>query len=1051
MRFLSLIALLTALFFMPCFAQEKGGATTDIAVETPFQLTLPDGTGLKLVSLNAQAVIDDPLAFTELKLVFENPQDRQIEGRFQVILPEGATVSRFAMKINGGWMEGEVVEKQAARRAYEDALHRKVDPALLEQDAGNRFNARVFPIPAKGQKELIISWSQELTKPGEAYRLPLLGLPQIDHLKLRAFTRPKAQSQQAAQNSSLGGTTGRYQVIDVEKRDFKPDQDWILGNSDALDPQGEGLRNGELALMRITLPESGTDGYTSQKEAVILFDTSASRSLSYDARIEKLRNLAQELSEAAIQKITVIAFDQTSEVIFKGKPGDFGQAEVDKLKARRALGATDADVLFAAAESVKAENQRLFLVGDGMFNAGNVDLDNLRTRVQKLKDVGYTRIDAYVDTTARDADALKALVSTLAQAGQVIDANAPKTEHLSRLMRNTASEVKISVPDSTWLWPTEVRGLQGGDPLLVYAELPVGKEATLQLSGNIEARFTPAMHEAERPLLERAVISARIARLTHMQSMGDRDLKSALKSQITELSVKHRVLSPYTALVVLESEWDYQRFNIDRNALTDIMVIGPAGIELEHRNSVVTLQPEIPVRPPRPPVRRETVKFAPPERARRGDDLFQAAAPARAASAAAPARAASAAREEAESAPMAQAEALEESEDEMPGEIMAPNAAPAAAQFAAGPAGSAPAPSMAVEADEEPEEDMRPDLRVAPEPPPVPSAPPAPPATHSGREEYDNILKKQIAALSGEMQEIDEALKRERIRQALELAWKWLEKDPTNMLAYIALGRALQANGQPELAARAFGSIIDLYPSRADMRRVAANWLETLTPGRALAIDCYRKALADRPDHPSVYHMLAMALARDGQYAEALDIAIGSLKAKCAWGRFNGVQQILREDAAIIAQAWLARDASKKDEILRKLERESIRLDDQNTIRFIVTWETDANDVDFHIFDKDYNHAFYSRRALASGGHLYADITTGYGPECFTIKDPSADPYLLLAHYYSRGPMGYGAGRLQIIRHDGKGHLGFDDRNFVIMNDHAYVDMGKVTEKTAAY
>lgn len=400
---------------------------------------------------------------------------------------------------------------------------------------------------------------------------------------------------------------------------------------------------------------------------------------------------------------------------------------------------------------------------------------------------------------------------------------------------------------------------------------------------------------------------------------------------------------------------------------------------------------------------------------------------------------------------MAQAEALEESEDEMPGEIMAPNAAPAAAQFAAGPAGSAPAPSMAVEADEEPEEDMRPDLRVAPEPPPVPSAPPAPPATHSGREEYDNILKKQIAALSGEMQEIDEALKRERIRQALELAWKWLEKDPTNMLAYIALGRALQANGQPELAARAFGSIIDLYPSRADMRRVAANWLETLTPGRALAIDCYRKALADRPDHPSVYHMLAMALARDGQYAEALDIAIGSLKAKCAWGRFNGVQQILREDAAIIAQAWLARDASKKDEILRKLERESIRLDDQNTIRFIVTWETDANDVDFHIFDKDYNHAFYSRRALASGGHLYADITTGYGPECFTIKDPSADPYLLLAHYYSRGPMGYGAGRLQIIRHDGKGHLGFDDRNFVIMNDHAYVDMGKVTEKTAAY
>jgi len=45
---------------------------------------------------------------------------------------QGASISRFAMKVNGAWQEGEVVEKQAARRAYEDFLHRKQDPALLE-------------------------------------------------------------------------------------------------------------------------------------------------------------------------------------------------------------------------------------------------------------------------------------------------------------------------------------------------------------------------------------------------------------------------------------------------------------------------------------------------------------------------------------------------------------------------------------------------------------------------------------------------------------------------------------------------------------------------------------------------------------------------------------------------------------------------------------------------------------------------------------------------------------------------------------------------------
>ena len=77
------------------------------------------------------------------------------------------------MKVNGVWQEGEVVEKQAARRAYEDFLHRKQDPALMEKAEGNQFTARVFPIPAKGVKHLVVSFSQEL--PGERYVLPLRG------------------------------------------------------------------------------------------------------------------------------------------------------------------------------------------------------------------------------------------------------------------------------------------------------------------------------------------------------------------------------------------------------------------------------------------------------------------------------------------------------------------------------------------------------------------------------------------------------------------------------------------------------------------------------------------------------------------------------------------------------------------------------------------------------------------------------------------------------------------------------------------------------------
>ena len=138
--------LLSALFALPVFAAE----------DAPVSLTASDGTGLKLVKLQARGVVLDPLAFTELTLTFENPLDRVLEGQFKVTLPPGATVSRFAMKLEGRWQEGEVIERQAARRAYEDFLHRRQDPPLLKQSGGNEFTAKVFPIPVTGVKEVVL-------------------------------------------------------------------------------------------------------------------------------------------------------------------------------------------------------------------------------------------------------------------------------------------------------------------------------------------------------------------------------------------------------------------------------------------------------------------------------------------------------------------------------------------------------------------------------------------------------------------------------------------------------------------------------------------------------------------------------------------------------------------------------------------------------------------------------------------------------------------------------------------------------------------------------
>lgn len=292
---------------------------------------------------------------------------------------------------------------------------------------------------------------------------------------------------------------------------------------------------------------------------------------------------------------------------------------------------------------------------------------------------------------------------------------------------------------------------------------------------------------------------------------------------------------------------------------------------------------------------------------------------------------------------------------------------------------------------------------------------------------------------------IEGHLNKKKSKRALKTALKWQSEEPLNVLTYIGLGKSYKATGDLERAARAYGSVIDFYPSRADMRRFAGNWLETLDEaGLALAIATYQVAMEQRGDHPSVYHMLAMALSKAERYEEALRVALTGITARRASGRFARVEQILQEDAQLIASAWLKREPKRAEELKSLLASHSLRVDTRHSVRFVLSWETDANDVDFHIYDARGNHAYYSNKHLASGGELYADITTGYGPECFTVYEPSAAPYKLQAHYYSQGPMGYGSGKLQIIAHDGAGKLTLTERPFVIMNNQAFVDLGKV-------
>ncbi len=961
--------------------------------EAPLSLTASDGTGLKLAALKANAVVDGPLAFTELTLTFENPADRVIEGTFHITLPPLATVSRFAMKLDGRWQEGEVVEKQAARRAYEDFLHRRQDPALLEQSGGNSFDARVFPIPARGKKELVISYSHV---PAGAYVLPLKGLPAVASLSISATVDGKASPA-------------------LEKTGWAPDSDFTAPLSSEA---GKALRAGDYLVAQVK-PVA-----TSQPESIdsvaVLFDTSASRALGFNDQIVLLQKLAAGLGKA---HLTLAAFDQTVTPLFDGLASGLNDSVLKPLKAHRALGASNLEAALKWSATTKAA--RVVLISDGVATAGAVEGDLLMAAVKGLKSAGVQRLDAIALGGLRDVATLKQLVTAgLPHDGAVIDGDAGADDALKRLNQRTFSKLTVALADARFVWPTRIDGVQAGDTALIVAELPAKSALALTIDGK-PVTLAVSTFKPELPMLERAVVQGQLELL---QDKIDRvadgpKQKDALKAEAVKLSTTHRVLCAYTALLILETEADYARFGIDRRALADILVVREGKVISQKRtaDSVVVEKSPPPPPPPRPMAKAK-------KEYKKSDDLEPEDR----------GRASGAADNDA--TPM-----LEAAVNGAP----APGGAPdmLSLQSASTPVAS-PSPASGSRA-----------AAMAPPPPPPRAVMPPMPEPMEPRMSQDSqpaparVEDLGAPPYEGTFKQVMESIAKKQPDEAIAKARGWREESPGDVLALVALGEALEAKGDAAEAARAYGSIIDLFSSRADLRRFAGARLERIKSkdAAAIALDSFTKAAEQRPDHPASHRLLAFMLLRQGDPAAAFAAIEKGIAQTYPSGRFAGVDRILREDAGLIAAVWLKAEPQRREEILQRLKAARGTLEDKPSLRFVLNWETDANDVDFHIIDAKGGHAFYSAPHLNSGGDLYADVTTGYGPECFTIRNPPSArvyPYKLMAHYYSRGPMGYGMGKLEIIDHDGKGTLKIIERPYIVMVDRAFVDLGTVDAAT---
>lgn len=134
---------------------------------------------VQLARVQVDAEIVGLAARTRVELEFRNPNERALEGELQFPLRPGQSVTGFALDIDGELRPAVPVEKAKGRQVFEDVTRTRVDPALLEVTEGNNYKLRVYPLPAKGTRRVVLEISETLTRTDRAgravldYQLPL--------------------------------------------------------------------------------------------------------------------------------------------------------------------------------------------------------------------------------------------------------------------------------------------------------------------------------------------------------------------------------------------------------------------------------------------------------------------------------------------------------------------------------------------------------------------------------------------------------------------------------------------------------------------------------------------------------------------------------------------------------------------------------------------------------------------------------------------------------------------------------------------------------------
>ena len=571
----------------------------------------PDA-GAHMESHAVRVVLQNGFARTEVDQVFGNDTDRDFEAVYTFPLPKQASLSELSLWIDGQEVLGEVVEKERARKIYEEQVAKGNDTALAEKNDFKTFDVGVGRIPAGGRTRVRLVYYQPLEvdlnvgrylyplKEGNTDddRIPFWSVDSMvrsafsfelvlkSAFPVRELRAPGFES--AASIERVAGEEGA--VGEVHRVSLKAaegaalDRDVVVYYRLADDvparveliPYRESARDPGTFMLVVT-PAADLRRIQEGTDWIFVLDTSGSMGGG------KISQLAEGVSKVLGQmspndRFRIITFNNSATDLtgahIPATPENV-RLWIERVKSLQANGGT---ALFAGLEKAyrALEEDRtagIILVTDGVCNVGPTEhsafLKLCRTYDIRLFTfvIGNSANQPLMDRLAQDSNGFAMNLSESDDlVGRLLQA---KARVLHECLHGVS--VKFSGEKVRDLTPVKPGSLYMGQQLVMFGRYdgdgPVDVELSARISGQERTWRTKASLpsvDRDNPEIERLWALSRIDEV--MQQIREEGESSGLREKVVELGTGFSLVTDYTSMVVVRDD-EAEGLGIERRNL----------------------------------------------------------------------------------------------------------------------------------------------------------------------------------------------------------------------------------------------------------------------------------------------------------------------------------------------------------------------------------------------------------------------------------------------------------------------------------------------------